>query len=126
MSKITHNGHDVLRTTILRPYRKGSGPTFYLAVWDTGRRHARGTTMLGYCLKQGVETIFEGEDFSPSPMDADDSDACLAALLGFLTVRPGDTDNEYFASYTPRQMQFAEEHAEQLGYEATRRFGEDS
>jgi hypothetical protein len=48
--------------------------------------------------------IFEGEDFAGSPMDADDSDETVAALLTFLTLRRGDTDAEYFESYTPEQL----------------------
>jgi len=32
----------------------------------------------------------------------------MRALLGFLTLRPGDTDVEYFDAYTPEQMEFAE------------------
>ncbi len=48
--------------------------------------------------------IFEGDDFGPSPLHADDSLDTVAALLGFLTCKPGDTDREYFASYTPLQL----------------------
>lgn len=53
-------------------------------------------------------TIFQGADFQPSPMHAADSDAALLALLGFLTLRPGDTDSECFDKYTPAQMAWAQ------------------
>lgn len=112
--------HDIIRTCIFRPYQRGQGPWFKLVVWDTGKCIARGTTDLGFRLTQHnptapkCEVIFEGDGFSPSPMDGDDSDACMQALMGFLTLRPGDTDRDYFENYTPRQMEFAQQHAETL------------
>ena len=83
---------------------------------------------LGYRLNQ-VDgnrrwTLFEGEDFGCSPLHAIDSDETIAALLGFLTLRPGDTDSEYFADYTPRQLEFCDQHAEALAWEAEVRFGQ--
>jgi hypothetical protein len=68
--------------------------------------------------------LFEGEAFAGSPLHADDSDATVAALLAFLTLRPGDTDSEYFDGYSPAQLHFAERHAEVLSAEAAFRFGE--
>jgi hypothetical protein len=58
-------------------------------------------------------------------MYAIDSDKAVGSLMGFLTLRPGDTDSEYFESYTPEQMHFAETHAEALACEVMARFGED-
>lgn len=80
-----------------------------LTTWATERVDRRGQTVIGYRLvsPEGV-VLFEGEDFCGSPMNADDSDATLRALLGFLTLRPGDTDREYFENYTPAQRAFAE------------------
>ena len=43
-------------------------------------------------------------------MHADDSDDTLRALLGFLALRPGDTDSEYFADYTAAKREFASSH----------------
>lgn len=53
------------------------------------------------------DMIFDGDEYYPSP--AHDPEGLDAAkdLLGFLTLRPGDTDKEYFADYTPDQMAFA-------------------
>ena len=114
-----------IRTVRLAPYRKGMGPRFTLHLYDTGRVTGGGRTQLGYALLEGRETIFAGDDFGPSPIHADDSDESVRALLSFLTLRPGDTDADYFADYTERQRQFTEEHAEALSWEATCRFGED-
>lgn len=94
---------DKLRRVILRPYRKGHGPTFILDTFATGRTDRRGQTRIAYTLKMRENgrsvVLFTGEDFCSSPMDADDSDASVASLLGFLTLRPGDTDRDYFEEY---------------------------
>jgi len=87
---------------------------FRLTIWDTHMRDNRGQTIIGYSLRFGTEVIFEGEDFAGSPLHADDSDETLRSILTFLTLRPGDTDAEYFANYTPAQMDFARTDAEEL------------
>ena len=117
-----------LRTVILRPYRKGMGPAFRLTTWDTNRCDHYGKSILRYQLDilpggPAVE-LFSGSDFACSPMHAIDSDRALASLLTFLTLRPGDTDREYFDAYTPEQMAYANEHAETLAGYVTDRFGE--
>ena len=81
---------------------------YTLTTWDTYRED-RGKTILRYRFidPHGI-TLFEGEDFACSPLHAIDSDECWRGLLGFLTLRPGDTDDEYFEEYTAEQMAFAE------------------
>lgn len=97
---------------------------FTLRTWDTGRSDRRGGTLTGYALfapgeeLAGGAPIFCGEDFGSSPLDAIDSDAALRSLLGFLTLRPGDTDPDYFAAYTDAQLAFTAEHAESLSFYA--------
>jgi hypothetical protein len=115
---------DPIRRVRIAPYRKGYGPTFSLSIFDTGRRDWRGASVLAYTFKQGSRVIFDGEDFSPSPLAADDSDDTIAALLGFLTLRPGDTDAEYFERYTPEQREFSAQHAEAVACYSIDRFGE--
>jgi hypothetical protein len=89
------------------------GRVFDLQTWDTGRTDHRGQTRMGYRFSQVGESepIFEGEDFCGSPMQADDSDLTLANLLGFLTLRLGDTDRDYFDAYTPRQREWTDDYA---------------
>lgn len=90
---------------------------YTLKTWDTGRtaRSPSGASILGYELKDPHgKSLFKGEDFTCSPLHAVDSDECVEALLGFLTLRPGDTDREYFKDYTKAQMEFANGDAEQL------------
>ncbi len=72
-----------------------------------------------------VTVLFEGTDYGSSPCHAIDSDRAVSGIMGFLTCKPGDTDSEYFESYTPEQLAYCSEHAEYLSYEVSRRFGED-
>lgn len=120
---------DYLRIQRYRPYLQGRGPVFVLATWDTGNADWRGVTTQGYCLRQfdsGTRTwttLFEGADFNGSPLHADDSDETLRVLLSFLTLRPGDTDAEYFENYTSAQLAYCDQHAEALSLFA---MGEDA
>jgi hypothetical protein len=121
--------HTALRSMIFKPYRKGAGPVFTLQTWATDRTDSRGQTYISYCLSESMGNgvgrvfLFEGSDFAGSPLHADDSDETMLSLMTFLTLRPGDTDAEYFADYTPRQMAFVAQHAEALSCEVMNRLG---
>ena len=73
-----------------------------------------GTDHVGYRFYCNDTLVFEGNDYRPSPMWAYDSAEALFGLLGFLSLKPGDTDDEYFEKYNREQMQFAETFAEDL------------
>jgi hypothetical protein len=110
-----------IRTCIFKPYR--TGPKFTLKMFDTFKSRD-GKNVLAYELWQDKKLIFKGDDFNCSPMHAIDSDAAVATLMGFLCLRLGDTDREYFENYTTEQIEFRETHAEALGFEVMNRFGE--
>lgn len=128
---------NLLRCIRFRPYLKGKGPVFRLTTWDTGRTGYGGKSLVGYRLSIGEAkdqnvlgnpavwtVLFEGEDFGCSPLHCIDSNETIAGIMGFLTLRPGDTDAEYFADYTEAQLAYCSEHAEALSCEVDRRFGE--
>lgn len=125
MATVTAN--NVLRRVWFAPYV--SGPRFVLTTWDTGRTGFGGKYLVGYRLESvdngARAVVFEGEDFGCSPMHAVDADETCRGVMSFLTLRPGDTDSEYFDSYTPEQLEFAGEHAEALGCAVSDRFGEE-
>ena len=73
---------------------------FRLELHDTYCTDALGKCRLAYELYHRDQLVFEGDDFCCSPLHAIDSDESVAALLGFLSLRPGDTDSEYFDGYT--------------------------
>lgn len=122
---------DILRRVTLRPYLKGKGPSFTLTTWESDKYDPRGMGRykiayhLTMCENRRTTTLFSGDDFAASPMHCIDSDEATGTLLMFLTLRPGDTDADYFAGYTPAQLAFAEDHAEALQLEVMSRFGED-
>lgn len=94
---------DVLRDVTL------AGTGYRLVIWDAWRPGwRRPQHPIGYALLAPGEDapIFTGEDYGCSPMHAIDSDECLRGLLGFLTLQDGDTDPEFFAGYTARQLAF--------------------
>lgn len=91
--------------------------TFRLELYDTGRSGHLGKSQLGYRFadsRMGTEPIFEDDDFYASPLDAIDSAATIAAVLVFLSLRPGDTDMEALAAYSTRQTEWMELYAEEL------------
>ena len=115
-ARARYAGKDFIREVML-------GDTGYvLVVWDSHQVSRRGEPVLGYAFYEpGVdEPLFEGEDFGASPMHAIDSDETLRALISFLTLRPGDTDREYFADYSERQLDWARSEAEALSMFAMR------
>ena len=125
-----------IRTVRFAPYMKGKGPTFILHLFDIGQsvqRYVGGghfsKSMLGYELRireNGNKSIimFKGEDFGCSPLHAIDSDATVKSLMSFLTLRPGDTDWDYFKNYTVGQFTYCDQHAEALSLYVMNRFGE--
>lgn len=116
---------NILRKCIFRPYRKGCGPVFHLIMWDTYGRDDMGKSRLGYRLSSDGITLFEGEDFCCSPLHCVDSDDTVKGIMGFLTLKPGDTDREYFEGYTALQLEYCTKHAESLMCCVNDRYGWD-
>ena len=74
-----------------------------------------GKRRVAYCLRDpSNEIIFEGDDFCASPLRDCEGPESARALLTFLTLRPGDVEAEYFASYTTTQIAWRDNHAEYL------------
>lgn len=117
---------ELIRTCLFRPYRKGMGPVFRLRLWDLFRSDSDGKACVKYELSAGPIVIFSGDDFHCSPMHAIDSDACVESIMGFLTLRPGDTDADYFANYSELQKTFCAQHAEALACEVSNRFCDEN
>ena len=119
---------NVLGEPLIRHWVSPCGD-FDLWMWATRRTDHRGQTYLRYRLSdstfadpewtpdqeiKNASVVFEGSDFAGSPLSADDSDATVAALLGFLSPRPGDTDAEYFDEYSEAQLDWAQDRGELL------------
>lgn len=120
---------DMLRRDEFRPYCGSEMQWFSVEMWDTHRLDSMGKSVLGYELRTHLgddsSVTFTGDDFHCSPMHAIDSDDAVRALMSFLTLRPGDTDAEYFDGYTQEQMDFCRCHAEALDSEVRSVLGDD-
>jgi hypothetical protein len=129
----------IIRRQLFTPYAPGQGPSFLLTVVDVDQSQdipyrQRGKYMLGYRLEQiagmsekweaseiiepKVEIkLFAGMDFGVPPIHSIDGPEPVQALMNFLCLRPGDTDDNYFDDYTEAQLDFARSHAEALAAE---------
>ena len=114
-----------LRHYRFTPYLKGMGPRFSLTTYYTGRSDSMGKAVIAYRLCMNGKPLFTGNDFHCSPLHCVDDDETAKGLMGFLTLRPGDTDDDYFAEYTPEQLEYCNQHAEALSCEIGDRFGWD-
>jgi hypothetical protein len=128
MSAKHPKGYELIDSFVFDPYIQGGGPAFVLIMWDTGRTDEYRKHVLPYRLtmfSNGVpEVLFEGEDYHCAPSHAIDSNEAVATLMSFLTLRPGDTDDEFFANYTPAQLEYCAQYAETLSCEVTATYGE--
>ncbi len=90
--------------------------SYWLKTWSVGYDYEQHKERISYAFGRvgSLCPLFFGMDFWCSPSHAIDSDGCLRSLLGFLTLKPGDTEEEYFEKYTKEQMAFAENEAEYL------------
>ena len=94
------------------PFIKWHADGFELFIFHTHQRRD-GKWRMAYVLLDQGKVIFRGDDFF-SPNDLDEK-WNVAQLLGFLSLRDGDTDDEYFESYTPEQIAWRDERAAELG-----------
>ena len=117
------------RRDIFRPYSDKKEARFVLSIVWRGGYGSDGKARIHYELRQITgggysRVIFAGGDFYCSPLHSTDSNETIKAIMGFLTLKPGDTDIEYFQDYTPAQTAFCENHAESLSHAVYSRFGE--
>jgi len=99
----------------LRNWRYGN---FVLSLYDTHRTDEYGKHILAYVLAWARQytdaVIFRGDDLHCAPGTAIDSDEAAGVLLSFLSLKPGDTDDDYFKDYTQAQMNFVLEYGDDL------------
>lgn len=111
-----------LRQVRFRPFLTGKGPKFTLTTWHNTLKEGCLKYKLVMSLEGKSYVLFEGDDYKPSILVQPDSDEAIEDLMGFLTLRPGDTDKEYFDKYTPGQLDFCAKYAETLSGEVSARF----
>lgn len=106
--------YECIGSYVFKPFLAGKGPAFVLTMWDMHRRDEYGKHVLAYRLTmsgpQGY-VLFEGEDYHCAAGAGVASNDAVAGLMGFLTLKPGDTDEDYFKDYTPEQLAYCEQWA---------------
>lgn len=121
--------YTLIRKCYFRPYLKGQGPTYTLELHDE-HIYSNMIHYLSFKLKEHdsgeTRVIFEGHDFGlpVGYAHADDSDQTIKSLMSFLTLRKGDTDDEYFENYTQEQLDWSDSEAEALSMAVYDKFGE--
>jgi hypothetical protein len=75
----------------------------YPQSWKPAAQGQRGKWTYRLFVESLRKDIFSGDDFDPGPLRISPAQL-VADLLGFLTLRPGDTDEEYFEKYTAEQL----------------------
>jgi hypothetical protein len=76
-------------------------------LFDTLRVDRHGKSVLACRFLHRGRLILAGANFHRSPLHAVDTDVTVASPLAFLSLKPGDTDPEYFEEYTAEQLAFA-------------------
>lgn len=82
---------------------------YTITLRDTGRVDSYRHALVEYQLIAPFKrAIFAGDDLG-IPYGANPTGREAAySLLAFLTLKPGDTDADFFASYTPEQLTWAD------------------
>lgn len=96
-------------------------------VFDNLPQRQDGKFPLDCEVRQGGRTIFPRGSFviGLPPIHGTDSADAKRAVLSWLSVKPGDTDREFFESYTDDQIDFVIRNGEALSLEAERRYSRD-
>lgn len=70
---------------------------------------------VGLRLWDGDELIFDSHRVGVPQGVAIDSPGVFEAALSSLSMKPGDTDSDYFSDYTPEQLEWVAKNADDLG-----------
>lgn len=79
-----------------------------LSLYELNEQKDHTRYRIGYRMLWKSKVIFEGRDFGPSPLHAIDSRETALSVMGFLCLRKGDTDKEYFEKYSELQTEWSE------------------
>lgn len=102
------------------------GPAIIIHAFDQVpyRYSETGHSYIDVVVRQGRRTIFARGDTwcgVPGGTTTDGKDA-RELVMTTVAMKPGDTDADYFASYTPEQLEWAERYGEHISCEASARY----
>jgi hypothetical protein len=100
-----------------------SEPTIIIHAYDAGFQ-APNHNRLDVEVRQGGKVIFERGTLycGLAQNHAVDSIHAKELVLSTVAMRPGDTDAEYFATYTPAQLEWAKKYGEGISCERETRY----
>lgn len=101
--------------------RSGSNPYGWTSGWDSA-----GRVKLTCEVKQGSEVIFPAGQLRCALHGCSDGIEAKELVMSLVAMRPGDTDADYFADYTPEQLEWVTAHGEALGMEREHRYCDES
>jgi hypothetical protein len=104
-----------------------SGGTLTIKAWEgpsVGPYHTRIDVEASW---GGFKLFPRGATYCGLPRFYSLDGANAKELVGsLLAMKPGDTDSEYFASYTPEQLAWAEQYSEELSCEVQARYCDEN
>ena len=59
-----------------------------------------------------------------SPIECCDGPGAKSCVMGHLALKPGDTDSDFFESYTEEQLSFVIDNSDEIYMESLHRYGE--
>ena len=99
----------------------GRNPYGWTSGWDSA-----GRVKLTCEVKHGSEVIFPAGQLYCALHGTSDGIEAKELVMSLVAMRPGDTDADYFADYTPDQLAWATEHGETLSMERERRYCDEN
>lgn len=106
--------------------RAGNDPMIIIRAFDDAGWDHAGRVKLRVEVRQGGKVIFpKGALYCAGHFLSDGIEA-KELVLSLVGMRPGDTDCEYFADYTPEQLAWAREYGESIAWEADLRYRDDN
>jgi hypothetical protein len=79
-----------------------------------------------FCELRAPGVIFSRDEFYIGVPRGEvlDSKYSKAMVMSLFAMKPGDTDDEFFEHYSPEQLEFVEEHGEEISLISAERYGE--
>ena len=107
-------GHDLSHLFTLRVRLYNDEPQIVIHAFDAGRTHYHTHSRIDVEVRHGGKVIFpRGQLYCGIPGTIDGI-AARELVLSLVSMKPGDTDEEYFAGYTPAQLDWATKHGEAI------------
>lgn len=85
--------------------------------WDSA-----GRIRLTCEVRHGGKVVFPKGQLTCALHGTSDGIKAKELIMSLVAMRPGDTDADYFAGYTPEQLAWVTEHGEALGAEREARY----